>query len=71
MLRRAVDSGEEYVKKILEITLRHDLDMYNQSKALETLLAFQCKFSCVIIFVGHFCLIIKNILKTVLESTTM
>jgi len=42
VLRRAVDSGEEYVKKILEITLRHDLDMYNQSKALETLLAFQC-----------------------------
>merc|ERR1719206_61906 len=43
VLRRAVDSGNsDHLKKVLEITLRHDLDMYNKSKALETLLVFHC-----------------------------
>merc|ERR1719376_185940 len=35
-------AGEDFIRKILEICLRHDLDMYNKSRVVETLLVYQC-----------------------------
>ena len=41
-LQRAVEYNEGYVRKLLEIALQYDMDMYGKSKAVETLLVYQC-----------------------------
>ena len=49
VLQRGVDYGGEFLVKLMEVALRFDLDMYDKSRILETLLVYQCEyyFSCI------------------------